>query len=519
MDKKTLALLILIIFLGITLRVYNIGKESFWIDESATAMSLRLYNAREILYNTLVVGNILPNDYPAVTDPPVYYITLHYWAKLFSISEASLRMYSVLIWLFSAVFMFLTANMLLGKRTAIISSFLFSISIPSIAFSQEARGYMLYLFFGLTSMYYLFKALNENKNFNWVMYTVFVVLGIYTHHLFSILLFFQLLYATFDFIIIKKYSVRHILGNLFRRKEMIRMFYSYLAIGLFLIPAALRMLRENNAWWAKPTITSAVKLFMNFATWIYPTAEGRDKINDGLFLQLGNFDMLLLFSVAVTAIVSYSLILYLTYVKLRKCRAKDFFFRENKIIFLFGWLAFPLAFSLTFSVVTPISIFSTFHYFFYGLPPFIMLLAMGMLEFKHKYFKFLLIVFILVNLVPLYAYYHNVDKQQWRELAQYMKNNLGKNEPVLISIYSGETSFRYYFGDYNQVYGVKGLDEEAKSVLKDSDRVWLVLTLWKYYDPKGTLQEYIDANYELIKEEKKFFDIEVYHYKKKVKIN
>ena len=128
--------------------------------------------------------------------------------------------------------------------------------------------------------------------------------------------------------------------------------------------------------------------------------------------------MLLLFSVVITGILSYLLVLYLAYVKLRKSQAKDFFSRENKFIFIFGWFVFPLAFSLVFSLVTPISIFSTFHYFFYGLPPFIMLIALGMQEFKRKYLKLFLVAFILINIVPLYSYYHNADKQQWRELAQ-----------------------------------------------------------------------------------------------------
>ena len=63
------------------------------------------------------------------------------------------------------------------------------------------------------------------------------------------------------------------------------------------------------------------------------------------------------------------------------------------------------------------------------------------------------------------------------------------------------------------IKGVKNVEEVSKLV-KDQDSLWLILSFWKYGDPKGLIQDYINQHYYVV-ESKKFFDIDVYHYRKK----
>lgn len=503
---KTLLALAIIILLGFLLRVYNIGQESFWLDEGAAAFAMKTYNIREILYNTIVIGNLLPGYYSASTDPPVYYIMLYFWSRIFGVSEIGLRFFSSAVWILSAVFLYLTAKKLLGGKNALYSTALFSISIPAIAFSQEARGYMLYLFFALASIYYLLKALDKNKSLYWILYAVFVVLGSYTHHLFVILLVFQALYAA-----LSKMSELRSHVRLFKKydldnkdnKNLLKIFVTCLIIGLLLIPIIPRVLKEKVDWWGKPTITSTSSLLANFASWAYPTGDGKEKLKNGLFFEMQIIDILLFASVILTVIISYSLILYLAY--------KNLFVKNSNVLFLFSWFAFPLTFAFLLSIFTPISIFTTFHYFFYCLPPFIMLLAEALRKIKAKH---AIAFFLLLNIIPLYSYYHNTDKQQWREAAEFLKGKVSETEPIIISIYSGEVSLRYYYGNYGNIHGVRKLDDNLKALVKDKDSLWLILTFWKYLDPEGSVQKYINENYK-IAEHKKFFDIDIYLYKKK----
>jgi mannosyltransferase len=516
MKKKTLVLLILILVLALFLRVYRIGHESFWIDEGATALALEKYDGLQITENILRYGNILPEYYSSSGELIVYFFTINYWSELFLVSEVSLRLYSVVFGLLSIIFIFLISKLLFGEKNAIVSSILMAISIPAIVFSQEARHYTLYLFLGIASMYYLVRALRNNNTSIWTAYFIFTVLGLYTHFLFTVLLMFQGFYLMYHLITIKGYSIKSIVTSLLKKKsEIKKIFLVFLLLTLLLIPLTLRVFGENTSepWWSEPTIEKAIRIFMNFSTWIYPTIDAKEKINRGLIFNLSAFDIILFLSVALTAILSYLLIAYSFYKKISKTTFKVFLGKEKEFILVAGWFGFPLIFSFVLSILTPVTIFGIFQYFFYSLAPFIMLVSQGMVELKPKLFKYTLIIFILLNIIPLYSYYSNVDKQQWRELAGYIEGKIGDDEVVIISSDSGEVTFRYYYGNNFHIYGVENL-EETKKHIEGKKSLWLILSHWKYQDPEGAIQNYIAENYEIL-EKKRFFDIEVYHFKKK----
>ncbi|MAE42494.1 hypothetical protein CMO93_01875 [Candidatus Woesearchaeota archaeon] len=518
MNKKQVVLLLSFILLfGTILRITAIASESFWMDEGLEAMVFMKYDAFEILKNVYLHGQILPGDYDGVSDLPLYHVSLEYWTLLWGISETSLRLYSALFGVLSIIFVFLIAKQLYGVKNALLSSFLFSISIPAIHFSQEARHYSLYLFLGVASIYYFIISLKSNKNIHWGLYIIFTILGLYTHYLFEILLIFQISYLIFYLLYVRGYPLRKIFSKLLRNKGSIirKTLAVYLIIALIAFPLIPRTFRESNdeAWRTAPTLEGTARFFVNISTWIYPSEELRTKIKSMQFFDMSFFDILLILSVALTFILSYSLVTYLIYSKLRRYQFKKFIIGEKSTVFLAGWFVFPIILTFILSITTPIPIFGQIHYLLYCVPPFIILLSEAMLSFKLRHFKFLLTVFILIQILPLNAYYSNVDKQQWRELAEYMKGKLQDNEVLITSISSGAVTLRYYYGDAENIYGVRNL-KETKEIINGKERIWLVLSFWKYGDPNGLIQEYINQNYDIL-ESKSFFDIEIYHMQKK----
>jgi len=85
-----LIILLAILLMGLFLRIYDLSNESLWLDEG---FSIRFANLS--LYQIF----FLPE-----TNPPLYYIILHWWINLFGDSEFSVRFPSV-IFGFLSIFM------------------------------------------------------------------------------------------------------------------------------------------------------------------------------------------------------------------------------------------------------------------------------------------------------------------------------------------------------------------------------------------------------------------------------
>ncbi|MBI4008867.1 glycosyltransferase family 39 protein, partial [Candidatus Roizmanbacteria bacterium] len=134
--------LILVIFLALLLRLYNLGQ-SFWLDEAAQVIE----SARP-LNEQLNIG--------ADFHPPLYHLLLHFWMYLGN-SEIWIRLLSVGLGLGVVFITYKTAKLLFSENVALVSSFLVAISPYLIWYSQEARPYILFVFLSLISTFFLLK--------------------------------------------------------------------------------------------------------------------------------------------------------------------------------------------------------------------------------------------------------------------------------------------------------------------------------------------------------------------------
>ena len=104
---------IIILFLNIFLKFIFIGNTSIWTDEAYSAHQ-SLQTIHEIINNSSKEQN-----------PPLYYLLLHYWVKLFPITEFGLRSLSTLFSALTAFFLFLLVRKFLKTETAFFSALLF----------------------------------------------------------------------------------------------------------------------------------------------------------------------------------------------------------------------------------------------------------------------------------------------------------------------------------------------------------------------------------------------------------
>ena len=89
--NKTISILLIILLLATALRFSGLGEESLWVDEGATALTMKKYSNIEIIDNIVSKGQILPGYYNSNLDLPMYYVGLKHWTNVFGISEFALR--------------------------------------------------------------------------------------------------------------------------------------------------------------------------------------------------------------------------------------------------------------------------------------------------------------------------------------------------------------------------------------------------------------------------------------------
>ncbi len=494
--RKTVVFLICILILGSFLRFYKIGEESFWLDEGATATVMLKHGSLGILKNIYLYGNTLPEYYSVGGEVPLYFILLHYWTRIFSISEISLRSFSAIFDILSILLVFLVAKKLLNEKVALLSSFFYAISIPAIEHSQEARQYSIYVFFVLLSTYFFIRILKNNKFTSWVLYMASITLGLYTSYLIFFVLVIDVIFLAYTIFVVR-------LDKNFVKKAII----AYVILFLINLPLIFSSLQPKNTveiWLTRPadassiTPASIIKVMVNLSGWIYPTESLKLKIKNNDFKTFSLLDLLLIISLMLVVIFSYGFFII------------SFFKRGNKsnTLLLLLWFFVPIVISLVFSLFTYIRVFSSVRYLLISVPPFIILFSQGIISLK-RYKKLMIILLLAAHIMPLHSYYTNLDKPQFREASAYLS---GFNEPIFVNIATAQVALKYYSEKKENVIGIRNFDD-LKAKLNGNNSFWLVLTFTKYTGQEDKIKDFLKKGY-IITEQKHFFDVELLHYKK-----
>lgn len=121
-----------LVALAAVIRILTIDNQSFWTDEALTA-----YEAR------LPFGAMIHTVQHVETTPPLYFVLVWAWAKVFGTSEIALRAISTLAGIALVPIAFLSAKELASRWAGVIAAALVAVNPFLIWFSQEARAYML----------------------------------------------------------------------------------------------------------------------------------------------------------------------------------------------------------------------------------------------------------------------------------------------------------------------------------------------------------------------------------------
>jgi len=125
-------LVVALMIIAAALRFSTLISQSYWVDESQAAHEMQLS-----------FGAMLSAWNRYEWNPPLYFVVLWPWAKVFGTGEAALRSFSALLGTAFVPLVYCCGRELVSRRAGLVAAALAALSPFMIWYSQEAREYML----------------------------------------------------------------------------------------------------------------------------------------------------------------------------------------------------------------------------------------------------------------------------------------------------------------------------------------------------------------------------------------
>lgn len=443
--------IVAILGVGALLRFALISKESLWVDEIAS------------WWFATDIGRALAGER---TNPPLYYVLLHYWIACFGTTEAALRSLSVLPGIASIALVYQLGKRLFSRAVALGASFYQCVSSFQIYYSQEARCFALLVFLLLSAGLCLWRGLEEpgkRTRLRWLGgFVVAATLGLYTHF---IAIFFLAGFGAFVF--------------LRRRKSVLPFLAAAGIIFLSFLPWLITMLKA-----AAGTGQHRRHLFLKFpqAYWSFMFGDTLVPL-DGeavthIRATLTHYALPLILAV-------FCVVALLPFVIRAARRWKDGF----SFAFIVATVPVLLAFAVSFKVM----LFDE-RYLIAASPFLYMVIAAGVMELyrwqqENRGWRWVVGTLIVgtysaLLLTSLSNYYFNprFGREEWRQVTAYVESPEGGKSVIIFDPHYLRFGYDYYqrhslpylsFGDDPHQPSTSSSAEIAAAV-QGYDRIWLV---------------------------------------------
>jgi len=430
-------ILVLVIFLGFYLRLYDLSNNSFWTDEL-----LSIWHANDIVNFKTFFSPHQNNAHP-----PFYFLLLKFWMVLGS-NEFSSRLLSVFFGILVIPATYIMGRQLFSKEACILAAFFVAISPLHILYDREVRMYPLFTLLTIISLYYFIRALKENKKLLWLSYTVFTILNIYTHyHAFLIIL------AQWTFFIMRFSEYKQCVRNAILSQIAIAGCFS------FWIPSFFYHLNQFSILGEETT-----RFPVTFGEWIKPIY---------LFYSysLGQTVLPWRLPIVLPAAVLFAVAFFLG--------LRNLFHKHSINFLLYIFILFiPILAGMFISDLVP-------RYFLFLSPIYLLIIANGILSLQKKTLQVIFIVLLCSVLsFSLINYYNNREFHvmatidPWRDVGIYLRDNVRKDD-ILFNV--GGVPVNYYAGIQGPILGPKALEFIINTVSNEKkQRIWLVLSNPKY---------------------------------------
>ena len=169
---------ILLAALAVGARVALLNHQSLWFDEIVSATLAKQ-----------PFGAMLHDVARTESTPPLYYVLLWGWVRLFGTTAVALRSLSACFGLLTVLVVYATARLRFSRRAAFVAGALAATHPMLIWYSQETRAYSLATFFVASSLYFFLPARSEASTRNLVGWAVAGSLANATHYFAAFVIF------------------------------------------------------------------------------------------------------------------------------------------------------------------------------------------------------------------------------------------------------------------------------------------------------------------------------------------
>ncbi|MFH1182039.1 MAG: glycosyltransferase family 39 protein [Candidatus Woesearchaeota archaeon] len=457
--KSNLVTLILVttLLLATIVRVCDIGKEPYWLDE---AISIRQsQGSYSDAISLIKVDNHLP----------VYISILWGWVHLFGTSETSSRMLSAIFGIASVFMIFLVGRKMFNSKVGLIASIFLALSKIGVYYSQESRLYSLFLFLSLLSVYSYLLFSEKQSLKHGLLYFLSSLLMLYTH-LFAVL-------------IIAIQNLHYFANNYRKLRWMVMQALLALSFApwLFVLIYQTRHM-ENLAWIITPSVVDIFNIFYDFA---------------------GNAFLLTLFVIVIV---------------LGVLAAKPKYKSEQLLLIL--WLLFPIIGMFIASQIV-IPLFHVRYFLFTLPALYLLVAwSIFRLKSTYIKIGCILAI-IVASILLLVSQSASLDKADWRGLSQFMKANVGKEDIIAIDPFYQQDPFAFYYdndcfkagNEFDCLYekdrvisfteqccdNTTSITAAQQKNLKDflNYSLWLVSVKSELYDKTNSLFDYLNERKKL----------------------
>lgn len=424
-SNYNIQILLLITALGFVLRIYQLGYESLWLDEATTHLTSSS-TLSQIFHATS--GDV---------HPPLYYYLVHFFL-LGNESEFMLRLPSMILGVLSIPLLYLLTSRMFSQKEGLISSFLLSISVMHIFYSQEARMYSMLAFLTLASLYFFYCAIENNKKTTWILFVLATTMNIYTHYFGFFIFPIEILYYLFTQVILSKSpkKIKVIHGQNFK------MFALSVSTIIMLIIPIIQVFIEQ----ASSRVSGEVTWGIGQANLI-PILLARFST----FSSSQSFVYLSLFIIGIFAVVIYN---------------------RKQALLIGMWFILPIGISYYLASMMP------FHprYLIFVLPVFLILVSRGItalssiffslkstsklsssVELKRNILTILILLLVIMSTFgSISSYYSTTNKNDWREVSSYIEEISNQGDVIVtlpgymsqpLKYYHDNSSDETYIGD------------------------------------------------------------------------